>query len=302
VSPDEAAVDPGPVLEIVASRVAQVGAGSVRRALPQRTRRTIGAWCFVDHFGPATDAVAIGPHPHIGLHTVTWLLEGEAVHHDSLGSEQPLRPGQLNLMSAGHGIAHSEEGAIPPPRPRPLTHGAQLWVAQPDATRDGPPAFEHHDELPRVELGATTATVLLGALGDERSPARADTPIVGLDLEGRAGTAVVPLDPTFEHGVVVLDGLVEIDDEIITPGVLAYLGTGRDELVIDVEARARVLVLGGEPFPDPIHMWWNFVGPSREAIDDARAAWQANDEDRFAPVRSRLDRIDAPGTPWTPTR
>jgi redox-sensitive bicupin YhaK (pirin superfamily) len=272
----------------------------VRRALPQRARRTIGAWCFVDHFGPADDAVSIGPHPHIGLHTVTWLLEGEAVHHDSLGSEQPLRPGQLNLMSAGNGIAHAEEGRTPPPQPRPLTHGAQLWVAQPESTRHGAPAFEHHGELPQVELAAAIATVLLGTVDGATSPARADSPIVGIDVAARPGRSVVPLRSDHEHGVVVLSGAIAIGDEVIEPGVLAYLGTDRDELVITAAEDARVLVLGGEPFGEAISMWWNFVARTHDEIDEARAAWQAADEDRFAPVESHLGRIAAPATPWTP--
>src|SRR3954453_1720353 len=148
----------GTTLEISESREAQVGALPVRRALPRRARRTVGAWCFVDHMGPisVTDerGVDLGPPPHTGLQTVTWLLDGEILHRDSLGSEQIIRPGQLNLMTAGHGVAHAEaatgryEGAL---------HGVQLWVAQPSSTRDGEPAFEHHAELPRVELGSSIA-------------------------------------------------------------------------------------------------------------------------------------------------
>src|SRR3954466_5457778 len=150
-----------PVLEISPSREATVGTTTVRRALPQRPRRTVGAWCFADHFGPSgpRSGPAIGPRPHIGLRTVTWLLEGELVHVDSLGSEQPIRPGQLNLMTAGHGVAHAEDA----PGGGGL-HGIQLWIAQPEATRHGPPGFEHHAELPQVELGSGTATVLVGTL------------------------------------------------------------------------------------------------------------------------------------------
>src|SRR5690606_33874324 len=134
----------GPV-ERSESRTTEVGGLSVRRALPRRGRRTVGAWCFVDHFGPSDGEarMLVGPHPHIGLSTVTWLVDGEVLHRDSLGTEQPIRPGQLNLMTAGHGVPHAEESG-----PVPRLHGAQLWVAQPDATRTGPPAFEHHAELP----------------------------------------------------------------------------------------------------------------------------------------------------------
>src|SRR5829696_8161085 len=140
------------VVEVLESRTADVAGTPVRRALPRRARRTIGAWCFLDHFrptGPADPPGTIGPHPHIGLQTVTWLIEGESLHTDSLGSEQPIRPGQLNLMTAGNGVAHAEE--TPVARVGSL-HGVQLWVAQPSSTRDGAAAFEHHADLPRVEL------------------------------------------------------------------------------------------------------------------------------------------------------
>src|SRR6187397_302254 len=158
LSPDaEAPVGP-PCVEVTDSRHASIGALEVSRALPHRARRTVGAWCFLDHMLPTTADVGIGPHPHIGLHTVTWLLEGELLHRDGLGSEQAIRPGQLNLMTAGRGIAHAEEATSTGRR----HHGVQLWVAQPEATRHGEPAFEHHAELPRVDLGAATATVLVG--------------------------------------------------------------------------------------------------------------------------------------------
>src|SRR5436190_8491140 len=182
-----AGVSRDPHLELLDSREAEVGAVRVRRALPRRTHRTVGAWCFADHMGPAAvteeHGLDIGPHPHIGLQTVTWLLAGEALHRDSLGSEQLLRPGQLNLMTAGHGVAHSEEatGSY-----RGDLHGIQLWVAQPDATRDGPPAFEHRAELPRVELDGAVATILVGDLAGTPSPARRDTDHVGAQLDVRA--------------------------------------------------------------------------------------------------------------------
>ena len=142
-------------IEISDSRTAEVGGLELRRSLPQRARRTIGAWCFADHYGPVTmtdeRSMSIGPHPHIGLHTVTWLFAGEMVHTDSIGSEQLIRPGQLNLMTAGRGIAHAEET---PATYRGTTHGLQLWVAQPESTRHGDPAFEHHAELPEMSFGS----------------------------------------------------------------------------------------------------------------------------------------------------
>jgi quercetin 2,3-dioxygenase len=190
-----APAEPEPCVQILLDRETTVGAMRVRRALPRRRRRTVGAWCFADHLGPAnvteTASVDIGPHPHIGLHTVTWLIAGELLHRDSLGSDQVIRPGQLNLMTAGNGVVHSEEatGVY-----RGVLHGIQLWVAQPEATRHARPEFEHHDELPRIEVRNGVVTVLVGALDDVSSPARADSPLLGAELDLRTGT------PSCRHG------------------------------------------------------------------------------------------------------
>ncbi|HYZ98782.1 MAG TPA: pirin family protein [Acidimicrobiales bacterium] len=281
-----------PEVELLAARPAAVGGVGVRRALPRRTRRTVGAWCFADHFGPASPpaSMQVGPHPHIGLHTVTWLVAGEVVHRDSLGSEQPIRPGQLNLMTAGHGVAHAEEqpGGID------QLHGIQLWVAQPEPTRHGPPGFAHHAALPRVEVVGGVATVLVGEVAGERSPARADTPLVGAELALPGGPAVVPLVAAFEHALVVLEGAVAVGGRFVGPGVLAYLGAGRDDLELVADRPARVMLLGGEPFPEPILMSWNFVARTRDEVDRAAADWNAGDE-RFGAVDSALERVPAPG-------
>ncbi len=285
-------------VEITDSREAEVGAFRVRRALPRRDRRSIGAWCFIDHMGPAVvtedHGLDIGPHPHIGLQTVTWLLDGEALHRDSLGSEQVIRPGQLNLMTAGHGVAHSEEATG---RYRGRLHGVQLWVAQPDATRCGPPAFEHHGGLPRVELSAATATVLVGELDGARSPAWRDTDQVGVDLDLRPGTTVLPLRRDHEHGLVVFAGAVTLDGARVGPGHLAYLGTGRDEGALIATGPARALLVGGVPLGVPLLMWWNFVARTREEIVDAYLAWH-NDDGRFGTVDSPLPRITVGAPPW----
>jgi quercetin 2,3-dioxygenase len=291
-----------PVLERLPARTTDVGGISVRRALPRRSRRTVGAWCFVDHFdsgrGPAAPSMAVGPHPHIGLQTVTWLVEGEVLHTDSLGSEQLIRPGQLNLMSAGHGIAHAEQT---PEGNRHRQHGAQLWVAQPDRTRSSEPAFAHHGDLPRVELGdGLEATLLVGELHGARSPARTDTPLVGAALAAGAATSgAVVLDPSFEYAIVVLAGRLGLRGagldgaEAVVPGELAHLGTGRDELGLVVDDATDALLLGGAPFETEPLMWWNFVARSAEEITAARLDWE-QDAPRFGPVRSSLARIPAP--------
>lgn len=289
-----------PGVETFTSRTAEVGGSTVRRALPQRRRRTIGAWCFVDHFGPSApgrqDGLDVGPHPHCGLATVTWLVEGSAVHTDSLGSEQPIRPGQLNLMTAGRGIAHAEQT---PAERRGGLHGVQFWVALPDSTRHGEAAFEHHDQLPVLGLGHLRATVLLGEFGGVRSPARTDTALVGVELvAGDVSVGAVGLDPTFEHGVVVLDGRISLDGTPLGVGTLAHLPVGTESMDVRTEGPARWMLLGGEPFEAPVQMWWNFVGRTRAEMVDATRDWNDRSE-RFGEVRSELARIPAPPPPWS---
>jgi redox-sensitive bicupin YhaK (pirin superfamily) len=287
-------------VEVAASRNAEVGAFRVRRALPQRERRSIGAWCFVDHFGPAAVSedrgLDIGPHPHIGLQTVTWLLEGEVLHRDSLGSEQVIRSGQLNLMTAGHGVAHSEEATG---RYRGDLHGVQLWVAQPEATRHGPPAFEHHADLPRLELPVATATLLVGDWAGASSPARCDTDHMGIELDLAAGTTVVPVRPDHEHGLVVCTGALTVDGSPVKPGQLAYLGSGRDERTLVAMERTRALLLGGVPRATPLLMWWNYVARTREEVTEAHRAW-LDDDGRFGRVASALLRVTVGPPPWAP--
>lgn len=289
---------PRPVAVLSQSRAAQVGAMQVRRALPNRGRRTVGAWCFADHFGPAEvderHRPDIGPHPHIGLQTVTWLLEGELLHRDSLGSEQVIRPGQLNLMTAGDGVAHAEEAT---PDYRGRAHGVQLWVAQPSSTRHGPAAFEHHPTLPRVELESCDVTVLVGELAGAGSSARRDTEHVGADLECRRPGTTVPLDPAFEYALVMTSGSLLVEGHALGPGQLLYLGTGRDELHLETSETSQTLLLGGLPFGEELLMWWNFVARTRDEVEAAYRDWAA-DSGRFGPVDSALPRIETGPPLW----
>ncbi|MGW0433564.1 pirin family protein [Micromonospora sp. NPDC003197] len=250
---------------------------TVRRLLPQRQRRMVGAWCFVDHFGPddvtGRPGMQVPPHPHTGLQTVTWLLDGEILHRDSLGNRQPIRPGQLNVMTSGHGIAHSEQS---PPEHPPLMHGLQLWVALPEATRHGPPGFAHHANLPVLTGADLTATVLVGEFDGVRSPAVGHTPLLAAQFELPAGgTARLPLDRGFEHGLLVVSGSVEVDRVSVGPGALLYLTPGRREVSVRSSTSTRLVLLGGEPFDEPLVMWWNFVGRSHEEIVEARADWMS---------------------------
>lgn len=252
---------------------------TVRRLLPQRPRRMVGAWCFVDHFGPddvggrERPGMQVPPHPHTGLQTVTWLLDGEILHRDSLGNVQSIRPGQLNVMTSGHGIAHSEKS--PPVRP-PVMHGVQLWVALPDEVRAGPADFAHHAELPRWRDDGLDVTLLVGELAGARSPAVVHTPLLGAQLEpGGPAPARVPLRPDFEYGVLAMSGSAEVDGVRLAPGALLYVAPGRATLTVTDGAGARLLLLGGAPFEEPLVMWWNFVGRSHEEIAAATEDWAA---------------------------
>jgi redox-sensitive bicupin YhaK (pirin superfamily) len=295
----QAAAAPGPAgVDVTPSHVTEVAGVQVRRALPRRSRRTVGAWCFLDHMGPLAISqnagVSIGPHPHMGLQTVTWLVSGELLHRDNLGSEQLIRPGQLNLMTAGAGVSHAEESTG---TYRGELQGVQLWVAQPESTRNGRAAFEHHGDLPHVPLDQGTATVLIGTFDGAASPARHDTDHVGVDLALQRGISLLPLIAAYEYGIVVLEGAVEIDGHVAEPGHLAYLGLGRDELSITVASPTKAMLIGGVPFPEPLLMWWNFVGRTREEITAAYQQWQA-DDDRFGVVASPLARIPARPPLW----
>jgi quercetin 2,3-dioxygenase len=270
---------------------------TVRRLLPLRQRRMVGAWCFVDHFGPDDVSTRAGmqlpPHPHTGLQTVTWLVDGQIVHRDSLGSDQTIVPGQLNLMTSGHGIAHSEQS---PPAHPPMMHGLQLWVALPDSARHGAAAFDHYPSLPVLRHGAASITVVVGEFESVRSPAAAYTPLVGAEvLFPHPGGDLLPLDPQFEYAVLVLSGTADVAGDPVTPGSLLYLGPGRTELPIQTSG-SRLFLLGGEPFDEPLVMWWNFVGRSHEDIEQARNDWMSGS--RFGTVaHCSADPLPAPALP-----
>jgi redox-sensitive bicupin YhaK (pirin superfamily) len=279
------------------SHLADVGGLSVHRALPQHGRRTVGAWCFLDRFGPVEVSpertMTVGPHPHVGLHTVTWLLAGQVLHSDSLGNRQLIRPGQVNLMTAGRGIAHAEDarGQLDG-----TMDGVQLWVAQPERTRHDPPSFAHYAELPVLPLGSGTATVLVGMFGEALAPTHIDSPLVGVDIAGR-GQLDLPLDPTFEYGFHVLHGGVHLADLTAVANQFVYVGLGHDAVQLDLGPGSRILLLGGVPFSEEITMWWNFVGRERDELELAYAEWRDHSS-RFGPVDSTLDRIDAPRPFW----
>ena len=267
-----------PVLERIPARASVIGKDfTIRRALPSRQRRMVGAWCFLDQAGPVTygagQGLRVGPHPHIGLQTFTWMIDGEIMHRDSLGYEQVIRPGQVNLMTAGRGIVHAEDAVTDDPG---RLHAAQLWIALPDAERHREPSFHHYPELPVLEWGGFTVTVLAGTAFGQTAPAMIFSPLVGVDLAcaGPAET-LVPLNPAFEHAVLVLSGALEVEGETLEPGTLLYLGTARAQLALQSQAAARLLLIGGEPFAEEILLWWNFVARNRDEMVAATADWNA---------------------------
>src|SRR3954452_2701678 len=238
----------GPALDLLPGKEVLLGESTrVRRLLPTLGRRMVGAWAFVDHYGPddigGGAGMQVAPHPHTGLQTVSWLLEGSVHHRDSLGSDVQFGPGELALMTAGRGIAHSEQSPVSHPR---FLHGAQLWVVLPDAARDMAPAFEHHGTLPGFTSDGLSATVLMGSFGGATSPGTAHTPLVGVDLDLAAGADVeVPLEPEFEYGLLASSGSATVEDAPLERGAMLYLGTGRRTLRGRTHAPTRLLPLGG---------------------------------------------------------
>jgi quercetin 2,3-dioxygenase len=270
--------------ELTSARLARVGDIDVRRLLPLRQRRSVGAWCFVDHYGPTSvDGVAgmrVPPHPHIGLQTVTWLMEGTVLHRDSLGSEQLIRPSQLNLMTAGRGIAHSEES---PQDHDPRLHGVQLWLALPEAWRHVAPDFEHLTELPRLRYGGLDVTVFTGSMADVVSPARVFSPLVGAEIAARnQASSTLPLVPSHEHVIFTALGAAVAEGTELSTGSLLYLGTGRDRVAVTARAGARLFLLGGRPLGETLLMWWNFVGRTPDDITQAVRDWAEGE--RFGEV------------------
>lgn len=272
---------------------------TVLRALPHRNLPTIGAWCFLDRFGPAETRMRVEPHPHIGLQTVTWPLVGEIRHRDSLGSDVDLRRGELNLMTAGHGISHSEyslgEGAVP-------LDALQLWVVLPESARHGAAGFERHTALPGLTLTAdtgadATATIVLGEYSGVQSPATAYTPIVGAEIALAPGSTVrLPLRSDWEHALMLVEGDVVVAQHPLARNGLLYLGDSREEVEVETAEGAVLFLLGGEPFESDIVMWWNFAARSHEEIVAAREEWEAASE-RFGIVAGHDVRIPAPPLP-----
>jgi quercetin 2,3-dioxygenase len=282
-----------PVVEARTARSVELVPGfAVWRALPQRGRRMVGAWCFLDHFRSPDRTLDVAPHPHIGLQTVTWLRRGAIRHLDSLGNEQRITPGQLNLMTSGAGIAHAELAV----EPDAGLEGLQLWIALPEHARHVRPSFEHHGELPLARFGTLEARIVVGELAGQRSPATVFSELVGAELHApESGDSAIPLDPRFEYAALLLEGEAHVEGVPLEEHSLLYLGEGRAVLTVEGARGSRIFLFGGVPFGEPILMWWNFVARSAEEIERARDEWESG---HFAPVRGYDGRvIPAPPVP-----
>ena len=289
---------PSPIQRIPV-RHTELGEGfSIKRALPTRECRMVGAWCFLDHIGPAdmrnTDGMHVGAHPHTCLQTFTWMISGQILHRDSLGSEQVIRPGQVNLMTAGRGISHTED-SVPG---EAILHAAQLWIALPPECAEMPPAFEHYPDLPNWQADGVEYTLLAGQWQNRAAPTRVFSPLVGLDVfAANAASLSLPLQRQFEHGLLVLSGQASINGMGFDGNDFAYLAQGADGVELQLSAGARVLLVGGEPFASPMTMWWNFVGPSKSHIAQAQKDWESNSA-RFGNVKGGENRrLQAPALP-----
>ncbi len=280
--------------EILEPREVPLGglrAMNVRRTLPQRQRSLIGAWCFLDHYGPdrvdETGGMMVAPHPHIGLQTVSWLFGGVVEHRDSAGTHALVKPGELNLMTSGRGISHSEVSTDETTE----LHGVQLWVALPSAYRDIEPAFAHYAP-PVVHGSGWDAQVFLGSMLGSESPVAAYSPLLGAEMILDGGTRLAPdTQASFEYGVLVDFGLVRVNGEEVKQHQLAYVAPG-EGLELEAADLSHVLVIGGPPFGEEIVMWWNFVGRDHDEVVQARADWMAQITDRNGTIQDSSEVYD----------
>jgi hypothetical protein len=281
---------------VIVPRSVDLGDLSVRRALPSAQSRMVGPFIFFDHFGPAEfrsgKGIDVRPHPHIGLATVSYLFDGEIMHRDSLGTELPIRPGEINWMTAGRGIVHSERTG-PERRARgDRLHGLQCWVALPATQEEIAPAFAHHgaEEFPVVSEGGKTARIVVGALFGVRSPVATITDTIFADVTLKA-SASLPLDAEHEErAIYVVDGAIDIMGDRFDPGRLLVFRPG-DRLTVTALTDAHIVIVGGAAMDGPRHIWWNFVSSRSERIEQAKAEWQAGhfgkvpgDEIEFIPL------------------
>lgn len=288
------------------AKIKDVGGIPVARLLPQAQKRTVGAWCFLDHAGPAvfpdeSKGMQVGSHPHTNLQTFSWMLEGEVWHQDSLGFRQLIRPKQVNLMTAGtgpqHGIAHTEQT----PDDVKTLHAVQLWIALP-MNQEIKPNFEHYPELPSWSDNGVDYILTTGSFQGHTAPTTQYSPLLGVDIQSaKATTLTIPAQANWEYGVQVIKGTVTAaDGTVATADEILILENIGDNFTLDLSDEAHILLLGGEPLPHPTIIWWNFVADSAEAIHQSVEDWN-NHHPRFGPeidiTGTGLTRLVAPEAP-----
>ncbi|WP_100260828.1 pirin family protein [Qipengyuania seohaensis] len=280
-----------------------LGQFEVRRVLPAKKRSMVGPFIFVDQFGPSQldlgSGMDVRPHPHINLATVTWLFEGAIDHRDSLGSFSTIRPGQVNLMTAGKGIVHSERSPEEERKAGPKLYGMQTWLALPDGREEIDPAFEERKDLPIVEDGRAKAIVIMGELWGERAPTTTYAETIYAEIVLEAGGAIPIEEDADERALMLVGGEASVDGHPLEKYTLNVLQPGRD-MTLESKSGARVMLMGGEAFSSNRHAWWNFVSSSRERIQQAKEDWR---EGRFPVVPGDSEeRIELPdGAPKTVT-
>lgn len=286
-----------PIIDtVILPRLSDIGGFEVGRVLPSQRRRSVGPFIFFDQMGPKLlgpgQGLDVRPHPHIGLATLTYLFQGELVHRDSLGSEQAIRPGAVNLMIAGSGIVHSERTAASARTSGGRLFGAQMWLALPAELEDMAPSFSHHgaDSLPVLDAEGTRIRVILGAMGDARSPVASPGQPFCADVMLSPGARVTLPDGVEERAAYLLDGVVEIAGAMYQPGQMLVFKP-RAPIVIKATNPTRLMLLGGAPLDGPRHIWWNFVSSSKGRIEQAKADWR---ERRFPELRGESDYIPLP--------
>lgn len=272
-------------IELFELRTAIIGENfPIKRAIPQRELRNVGHWIFLDHAGPTKfsegENVDIGAHPHIGLQTFTWMLEGEMIHNDSLDSHQIIRPYQINLMTGGKGIVHTE---LSHPDSHAL-HLAQLWIALPKNKENIEPDFKHYPTIPFIDHKDHEIYVLVGEFNNQISPVEMHSPLSAIDIKAKEDTTIViPLNSAFEYGLLPLEGEVNLENNELNDNALAFISAGTESITITLKKESRILLIGGEPVDRPPLMWWNFVAWEQETIEEALKDWE-NHSDRFPPV------------------
>lgn len=286
-----------PPIQKIVAREAILGEGlAIRRALPSKERRMVGAWCFMDHLGPVgpEHTLDVGAHPHTCLQTFTWMIKGEVLHRDSLGYEQVIRPGQVNLMTAGRGISHTEDSL---PSPEGM-HTVQLWIALPEEHANCEPAFDHYPDLPHWTQEGAEFTLLVGELAGHSAPTKVYSPLMAVDVQNQQAQSIrLELQQGFEYGILVLQGQLQVDGKVFDSNEFAYLAMGRDKLLIECVADTHFVLIGGAP-AKPVTMWWNFVDYDKSSIAQSQRDWENHSERFGTVVEGEHRRLVAPTIPW----